>query len=224
MKSCCTLSSRSRRVSSIASPPSGLAQPRPPTPGRRRAHPPRAPALASRRRRRRRAFRVPAPLRAPNPRSRSAALRASSRSAEGWSLRERARPLCGQGGKLPFSKVRAEAQLLLGRMISARCALSRVGRALRESPIPITTLIWYLVLGFVGDDHLSPNPYFSHSRSLTDPVKFLCPSSLHVAKAMFPLLCPLVGVELCFLHTKALPLSQSSLFCASIFSQPSSYP
>lgn len=79
-------------------------------------------------------------------------------------------------------------------------------------------------MGFVGDDHLSPNPYFAHSRSLTDPVKFLCPSSLHVAKAMFPLLCPLVGVELGFLHTKALPLSQPSLFCASIFSQPFSYP
>lgn len=108
VKSCCTLSSRSRRVSSIASPPSGLAPPRPRTPSG--VPSPRASALASPRRRRRslpgrRAFRVPAPLRAPGRRSRSAALRGGSRGAEGRGLRERARPLCRQGGKPAFSKV-----------------------------------------------------------------------------------------------------------------------
>lgn len=64
MKSCCTLSSRSRRVSSIASPPfRPRAAAATPAPRRRRWAPPPSRRLASSHRSRR-AFRVPAPLRA----------------------------------------------------------------------------------------------------------------------------------------------------------------
>lgn len=75
------------------------------------------------------------------------------------------------------------------------------------------------MFGFVCDDHLSPNPYVSHSRSLTDPIKFLCPSYFHVAKAMFHFLCPLVGDGTQYLAYQGSPTEPIILIlCTNLFS------
>lgn len=87
VKSCCTLSSRSRRVSSIASPPfRPRAAAATPAPRRRRWAPPPSRRLASSHRSRR-AFRVPAPLRA-HPARAAAVQRAGQIPAapKGWAF------------------------------------------------------------------------------------------------------------------------------------------
>lgn len=108
VKSCCTLSSRSRRVSSIASPPSGLEPPRPRT--RSGASAPRARLSLH--------ATAAAPSASPPPlRARPAQpqCRAPGRFAQrsGAGLRGRGRPLCRLGGK-PVSRFQPEPDLLQG--------------------------------------------------------------------------------------------------------------
>lgn len=108
VKSCCTLSSRSRRVSSIASPPSGLEPPRPRT--RSGASAPRARLSLH--------ATAAAPSASPPPlRARPAQpqCRAPGRFAQrsGAGLRGRGCPLCRLGGK-PVSRFQPEPDLLQG--------------------------------------------------------------------------------------------------------------